>query len=267
MAKDDSSKPPPRRIDLAAKVRFLKGIRAGMSRGDAAAGSGFSAQAFYGVRRRDPIFEFAWLSALELSSVDERDARRAREMLDEASEGPIAGNNNRLLQRQKVRRGFSFDERRQQIFLDHFAGTADEDGAADAAGVSRQTVRALMRRNPEFAALRDEALQLAYALLEGEALRQRLAAQQRLRDNLEPKGEIAQEFERVMKLLARFDRRGGRVASREHRASPARAWSFEDSIKALDKALDSLGTRRAPFPRDPGESADGGGGESPGGDG
>jgi transposase len=194
---------------------------------------------------------------MELSAVDKRDSRRAAAMLEERREkGRIAGNNNRLLQLHAPRRGFTFDERRQQIFLDFFAGTADEDAAADAAGVSRQTVRALIRRNPEFAALREEALQHAYALLEGEAVRQRLAVAQRLRDNLEPTGDpstgsgqgLAQEFERVMKLLARYDRKDGRVASREHKASPTRVWSFEDSIKALDKALDSLGARRAPFP-------------------
>jgi len=74
---------------------------------------------------------------------------------------------------------------------------------------------------------------------------------------------MAEEFERVMKLLARYDRKGGRIGSREHRPSASRAWSFEDAIKALDKALDSLGARRAPFP--PGllqdKSGDGGGGD------
>lgn len=264
MAQDDSSKPPPRRIDLAAKMRFLRGLRAGQSRDDAAAGSGFSWRAFYSARRRDPIFEFAWLAALELSSVDERDARRAAEMLGEVeADGTIVGNNRRLFQLQKKRRGFSFDERRQQLFLDHFAGTADEDAAADAAGVARQTVRAHMLRNPEFAALRDEALHFAYARLEAEAVRQRLAAQQRLRDNLEPAGAVAQEFEQVMKLLARYDRKDGRIGSRTHTPSASRAWTFEQAIGALDKALDSLAIPRIPFRGGDGEGGGdaGGGGE------
>jgi hypothetical protein len=271
MAQNDSPKPPARRIDLAAKVRFLKGVRAGQSREDAAAGTGFCWKAFYQVRRRDPIYEFAWLMAMELCEMEKLEARRAADRLGAlAQDGTIEGQNRRLLQL-KPRKGFSFDERRRQIFLDYFAGTADEHAAAEAAGVAYATVRALVRRDPGFAALRDEALRMAYAVLEAEAVRQRLAAQQRLRDNLEPKGHpstgsgqgLAEEFERVMKLLARFDRGDGRVASREHAASPARAWSFEDSIKALDKALDSLGARRAPFP--PGlsedESGDGGGGD------
>jgi hypothetical protein len=269
MAQDDSNKPPPHRIDVAAKGRFLKRLRAGASRIEAAAGSGFSWGAFYQVRRRDPIFHFAWLAALELSAVDQRDARRAAAMLEaRRAGGRIAGNNKRLLQLHKARRGFTFDERRQQLFLDYFAGTADEDAAADAAGVARQTVRAHMRRNPEFAALRDEALRFAYARLEAEAVRQRLAAQQRLRDNLEPTGEVAREFERVMKLLARYDRKDGRIGSRRHAASAGRAVTFDEAIRALDKALDGLGIARIPFaPQDGGEGSDdeeasgGGGGE------
>ncbi|HYW16463.1 MAG TPA: hypothetical protein VE891_09970 [Allosphingosinicella sp.] len=271
MPQDDSPKAPPHRIDLEAKVRFLKGVRAGQARMDAAAGSGFGWQAFYQLRRRDPIYEFAWLAAMELSARDKADARRVAEQLRAlAEDGTIEGQNRRLLQL-KPNRGYRFDERRQQIFLDYFAGTADEHAAAEAAGVAYVTVRALIRRDPGFAALRDEALRMAYAVLEAESVRQRLAAQERLRDNLEPKGEMAQEFERVMKLLARYDRKGGGVASREHMASPSRAWSFEDAIKALDKALDSLGTRRAPFPPGlddgSGNGRDGNGGGDGGGDG
>ncbi|HEX8449931.1 MAG TPA: hypothetical protein VF652_10110 [Allosphingosinicella sp.] len=261
----DSDKRPPRRIDEAAKLRFLKGVRAGQARDDAAAGTGFGWHAFYQVRRRDPIYEFAWLAAMELSEMEKLEALRAAERLEAlAEDGIIGGQNRRLLQR-KPRRGFKFDERRQQIFLDHFAGTADEHAAAEAAGVAYVTVRAKVRSDPGFAALRDEALRMAYAVLEAEALRQRLEGQQKLRANLQPTGEIAEEFERVMKLLARYDRRDGRVASREHSASPSSAWSFEDSIKDLDRALDALGRRRAPFPPGLRDGENGSGGD--GGDG
>lgn len=265
---DSGGKRSRRLVDLAARERFLNGLRAGLSRNEAAAGTGFSWRAFYGVRRRDPVFRFAWLAALELSAVDERDARRAAERLAERrATGRIAPGNRRLLQLKGKRRGFSFDERRQQIFLDHFAGTADEDAAADAAGVSRQTVRAHMRRHPEFAALRDETLHLAYARLEAEAVRQRLAAQQRLRDNLEPKGEIAAEFERVMKLLVRYDRKSGRIGTRRHAASPGRVYTFEQALAALDKALDAFAIPRLPFRRGGEGGGEGGegGGESGGG--
>lgn len=257
---DSGGKKARRLVDLAARERFLKGIRAGMSRKDAAAGTGFCWGAFHGVRRRDPVFRFAWLAALELSAVDERDARRAAAKLEERrATGRIEPGNRRLLQLKK-RRGFSFDERRQQIFLDHFAGTADEDAAADAAGVSRQTVRAHMRRHPEFAALRDETLHFAYARLEAEAVRQRLAAQQRLRDNLEPRGEIAREFERVMTLLARYDRKSGGIGTRRHAASAGRVFTFEQAMAAIDKALDAFAIPRLPFRRDGEDGGEGGGG-------
>lgn len=251
MAKDDSRKAPPRRIDVAAKARFLAGLRAGETRAEAAAGSGFSWRAFYQVRRRDPIFEFGWLAALELCAVDERDSRRAAARLAERKAGgTIEPNNQRLLQC-KVRRGLKFTENRQQIFLDHFAGTADFEASAEAAGVSVQTVREHLRRNPGFAALRDEALQLAYPLLEAEAVRQRLAALQRLRDNLEPTGEMAQEYDRVMKLLDRHDRRDGRIAGREVRRGHQRGWTGDEVFAALDKRLRHLGIRRGLLPPPP----------------
>jgi hypothetical protein len=267
MAEGDSGKAPLRRIDVAAKARFLTALRAGASRAEAAAGSGFSWRAFYQVRRRDPVFHFAWLAALELCAVDERDARRAAARLAERKAGgAIQPNNKRLLQL-RVRRGFAFTERRQQIFLDHFAGTADERAAADAAGVSYKTVRAHYRRHSDFAALWDEALHVSYATLHAEALRQRLAAQQRLRDNLEPAGEMAQEFERVMQLLARYDRRNGTIGGRDPAPSASRAWTFEQAIGALDKALDALAIPRIPLPPEGGdeESSDGGGDEGGGG--
>ena len=245
---ESGGKAPRRRIDVAAKARFLAGLRAGETRAEAAAGSGFSWRAFYQVRRRDPIFRFGWLAALELCAVDERDARRAAARLAERkANGVIQPNNQRLLQR-KVRRGFKFTEKRQQAFLDHFAGTADAAASAEAAGVSYKTVRAHYRKDPEFAALHDECLRHCYPMLEAEAVRQRLAAQQRLRDNLEPTGEMALEFERVMKLLARFDRLESGMPGRPHRPAESRVATFEEAILALDKKLRAFGLRRGIVP-------------------
>ncbi|HYD38975.1 MAG TPA: hypothetical protein VEA60_15250 [Allosphingosinicella sp.] len=265
----DSDKPPRHRIDVAAKRRFLDALRAGASRAEAAAGSGFSWRAFYEVRRRDPVFEFAWRAALELSAVDERDARRAAKRLAERKAGGVIRPNNQRLLQLRSRRGFEFTEKRQQIFLDHFAGTADFEAAAEAAGVSTQTVRKHLRNDPGFAALRDEALRLSYPLLEGEAVRQRLAALKRLRDNLEPTGDpstgsgqdMAREFERVMKLLDRHDRRDGRIAGREVRRGRQRGWTGDEAFAALDKRLRHLGIRRGllPPPAEDGEDGARGG--------
>lgn len=252
MAGDDSKKAPRRRIDAEAKERFLKALRAGASRADAAAAGGFTWRGFHQARRRDPIFRFGWLAALELAAVHERDKRRSAERLAEREGAPIEPNNRRLLQL-RVRRGIEFTEERQQIFLDHFSGTADERAAADAAGISYKTVRAHYRRDSGFAALWDEALEVSYAVLHAEALRQRLAMQERLRDNLEPSGEISQEFERVMKLLARHDRRAAAGARSGPLPSASRAHSFEQAIALLDKALDAFAIPRLPLPPEPDE--------------
>jgi hypothetical protein len=157
----------------------------------------------------------------------------------------IAPQGNRPLQRRRMSWA-RFNEARQQIFLDHFAATADAGAAAAKAGVSIHTVHNHRRRNPEFAAAFQEALDHAVALLEAEAVRQRLEAQRRLSENLNPSGEIAAEFERLMKLLARWDRRGGGSGVRPRAPSPNRAWTFDEAIVALDKRLRSLGLRTPP---------------------
>ena len=186
------------------------------------------------------------------------DRRARRRAVRRAAEGHpsdrIAPKGGRLLQRQKMR-WVKFTEKRQQIYLDHFAGTADSEAAADAAGLTTHAVRAHARKHPEFEAAEAEALRHAYVRLEAEAVRQRLEAQRRLSENLEPTGEIAQEFERVMKLLARYDRRDGRIGRREVGRGSQRRWTFEEAIAALDRKLNALGIRRGllPPPEEAGE--------------
>ncbi|HEX8621168.1 MAG TPA: hypothetical protein VF718_04290, partial [Allosphingosinicella sp.] len=80
---------------------------------------------------------------------------------------------------------------------------------------------------------------------EAESVRQRLEAQRRLKENLLPAGELAQEFERVMKLLNRYDRRDGRIAAREVGHGRRQRWTFEQAIDLLDRKLDALGMPRA----------------------
>ncbi|HEV2746261.1 MAG TPA: hypothetical protein VGW34_03060 [Allosphingosinicella sp.] len=242
----DSERPQRRLIDQAAKARFLASLRAGASRAEAAKAAGFPLGSLYNVRARDCVFRLAWEWALELACIDERGGELSWRT---AAGGParIAPQGGRLLQRQRMR-WVKFTDKRQQIYLDHFAGTADCEAAAAAAGVSTATVRAHARKHPEFAAAETEALQIAYVALEAEAVRQRLEAQRRLRENLEPAGEMAQEFERVMKLLARYDRKDGRIAPREIGHGSRQLWSFADAIEALDNKLCALGVRRGILP-------------------
>jgi hypothetical protein len=229
------------RVDEAAKLRFVEAIRAGAPREEAAASAGFTATAFYYARERDPVFRRAWLWALELSGIDERSSRAA------ASEPApphtiIAPNANRRLQRRVVRRRL-FDDARKRIFLDNFAGTADAHAAAAAAGVGYSTVVQHRRKDPEFADAWDEALHVAYALLEAETLRQRLEAQQRFREAPCPTGEMTKEFDRALQLLARYRRPDGRLGMRETSRGRERRWSFDEAIHALDAKLRAMGVR------------------------
>ena len=146
-----------------------------------------------------------------------------------------------------------FDDCRKRIFLAHFAGTADAHAATSAAGVAYVTVTQHRRKDADFAAGWDEALAVAYASLEAEAVRQRLEAQRDLREGLCPTGEVSREFDKVMQLLARYDRRDGRIGIRERGAGALKRWTFEESMTLLDKKLRALGSRRLPPPAEPGE--------------
>jgi hypothetical protein len=251
MDESDSARPPRRLIDAEAKARFVAGLRLGAPIELAAEAAGFSVKGFFGVRCREPAFRLAWLWALELSAAEER-APPPWTGGGEEEDGQIriVPGRGRQLQRRKMR-CVRFTPTRQRIYLDHFAATADSQAAAAAAGVDVSTVDSHRRKHPEFAAAHDAALQQAYPKLEAEAVRQRLAAQQKLRDGLVPQGEMTQEFERVMKLLARWDRGRGRLGPREVRHGRQRRWTFEEAIVALDKRLRALGARRGLVPPEP----------------
>lgn len=242
MEQISDSQPRPRRVDQAAKLAFLDALRDGLPRDEAAAAAGFTATSFYNARDADPLFRRAWRWALELSAIDGR-ALRAEPHPDST----ITPTGGRALQRRHVRRRV-FDDRRKQIFLDRFAGSADAHEAAEAAGVSYSAVLAHFRKDADFAAAWEEALAIAYAQLEAEAVRQRLAAQGRFRGTLAPEGEVTKEFERVMQLLARYRRPDGRIALRSVGAGREQRWSFDDAIRALDKKLRALGLRTGVTP-------------------
>lgn len=248
MGGDDSEQPTQRRIDGTAKAAFLAALRTGLKRDDAAAHAGFTATAFYYARRRDRVFDLACAWAMDLSAADERSARAAADPLAAIpGDVAIAPNSNRALQARPVRRPL-FDDRRKRIFLDHFAGTADAHAAAAAAGVAYVTVTQHRRKDAEFAVAWDEALAVAYAALEAEVVRQRLDAQRNFRDGLCPTGEIATEFERVMKLLARYDRGGGRIGLRQIGQGGEKRATFDEAIEWLDRKLEALGVRRNLLP-------------------
>ena len=241
----DDSRPGQRRIDAAAKATFLAGLRRGESREDAAFAAGFSLMGFYGARNRDPAFKADWTDALATSAAAERRVRAY------AGRGElrIASANRRIYQR-RWHRTVRFDAERQAVFLAHFAMTCDTTAAAAAAGVSESTVTYHCRNDPAFAEAYRQALPQGYAFLEAEIVRQRLAAQKKLRAAIEAAGdtvpprlarETAAEFDRIMKLLARWDRQPRRVDSRFKEGGRRQRWTFDQAIALLDRKLRALG--------------------------
>jgi hypothetical protein len=242
-------------IDAAAKVAMLAALREGRRLDSVAAAYGVTLQAFYSARRRDPLFAAAWRDAHALSAEAER--RGPVEVEGEAGdEVRIVPNNRRLLQRRKMRH-VRFDSRRKGIFLVHFADSCDLLAAAAAAGVCERTVYNHLHSDPAFAEAFPAALGEAYHWLEAEAVRRRLEAQGRLRAAFEeaeaagtplPLAEAGVEFDRAMKLLARWDRRDGRLGRREVGHGRQRRWTFDEAIVALDKRMRDLGLRRGVTP-------------------
>jgi hypothetical protein len=229
------------RIDGAAKAAFLAAVRRGVPLEAAAAEAGASLQGLYGARQRDRAFAAEWVEALAQSAEEER-AGVCPHCGSAVGEEKVAPNNRRRLQKRRIRK-LRFDARRKERFLAHFASSCDVEAAARAVGVDATTVFKHRRKDPAFAAAFDEALAQGYARLEAEALRQRLEAQKRMRRALDdgvPSGEIAAEFERVLKLLQRWDRKCERPGVRAVARSRKPALSFEESLALLERKLRNL---------------------------
>ena len=268
--KSDSQK-PLRRIDAAAKAMFVTALRRGEAREDAAPAAGFSLMGFYGARARDHTFKAAWTEALAASAAAERRvlAYAGRGERAERGEVRIASANRRIYQRRR-RRNVRFDAQAQAAFLTSFAATCDTTASAEAAGVSESTVTLHCRNDPAFAAAYAQALAEGYAHLEVEAVRLQLAAQKRLRAAVDA-GAAARpersrgacpacgraadedaEFDRIMKLLARHDRKPRRAERGFKPGGRRQRWTFEEAIMLLDKKLRAMGVRRTGPPAEDG---------------
>ncbi|HYI40345.1 MAG TPA: hypothetical protein VE053_08510 [Allosphingosinicella sp.] len=234
-------------IDAGAKVAMLAALREGRRLDSVAAGYGVTLQAFYSARRRDPLFAAAWADAHALSAEAERRAPVAA--VEAVDDRAIVPNNRRAMQRRRMR-NVRFDAGRKGIFLAAFARSCDLLAAAAAAGVCERTVYNHLRSDPAFAEAFQAALEDGYRQLEAEAARQRLEAQGRIRAAIEaaeasgapiPSAEAGVEFDRTMKLLARWSRRDGRLGRRQVSPGPLRAWTFDEAMAALEKRMRALG--------------------------
>jgi hypothetical protein len=214
---------PERRVDALAMGQFIQALRRGATVEAAAKAAGFHVRSFYRKRDADPDFAAAWQEALELS-----DAPKL-----------VKPGNNRRLQMRRTRR-LRFTEAKKETFLAHFAGTADLAASAEAAGVCVDTVRNHRNKDCEFDARCAMALEQSYRTLEEEAVRERLAAQQKLKEGILPAGQAAEEFERQMKLLAQWRRRDGTLGPRGRAKASQQSWNFDDAIAALEKRLAAL---------------------------
>lgn len=227
---------PGRRLDGLAMGQFVQAVRRGASVEAAAEAAGFALSTFYRRRRKDPEFAAIWAEAMEAS-----DAPRL-----------IRPGNGRRLQLRKTRK-LRFTAAKKDVFLAHFAGTCDLAAAAEAAGVSVDTVRNHRRKDPEFNADCDCALEQGYKHLEEEAVRERLAAQEGLKAGIAPAGEAATEFDRQMKLLSQWRRRNGRLGPMARSREVLKIWSFDEAMTLLQKRLKALKIPISPPPKREGE--------------
>jgi hypothetical protein len=266
---------PRGRVTAAAKAAVVDALAGGGRLRDVAAAHGVTTQALYKARKRDPVFDAGWRAAHAASAEAERRARREAgvdapqavlgslvaegrwapdQVRGDRREGEerIVSNNRRVLQRRKLRH-VRFDTRRRAVFLTHFRWSCDAVAAAEAAGVCERTVYYHLQRDGAFAGEFQAALEESYVLLEAETVRRRIEAQAQLRAAIEayeagqgpfPSAATESEFERTMKLLARWDRRhDGRLGMQVKRPSASRRWTFEEAIALLDRNLRALGVR------------------------
>lgn len=255
MSIEGDSKAKRPRITDAAKAAFIDAVCGGATVAYAAAAAGHSLPGFRRLARREAAFRAGWDAARKAATAAMAAARARR---DEApGDVRVTSNNQRVFQRRTMAH-VRFDEGRQALFLKHFAANCDAGAAAAAAGVAQSTVLLRRHKDAAFRAAFDEALEQGYALLGAEALRQRLAAQAQLRAAMAraqdvapaaaPGEDLAGEFERTMKLLARWDRKNEPPGIRSISHGRQKAASFDEAIELLDRKLVALGIRRGLIP-------------------
>lgn len=249
----DSSVGRGGRIDAGVKAAFLAAVAGGATLEDAARAAGASLGGLYRARRRDPGFRRDWEETRQGARIAARHAvtaeRAERRRMSRcpacreaaARQVVVAGNQRRVQLRALGHVRFTAE--RQEVYLGHLANTADHTAASAAAGVHPSTVWQYRRRVPEFEARWQQTLETAYAALEAEAVRQRLAMAARMRDAPVPSGANDLEFERVLKLLAHWRRKDGSIGPRATSRDRGRRYTFEESFGALVGKLEALGYR------------------------
>lgn len=217
--------PRPDPLTPEVQAAFLAALRDGAGVAGAAASVGVGLGTLYRRRRRDPLFDLAWSSAAELSSPwrwEEAAGRRAR----------AAGAVRRL----------RFGERRRSAFLAALERCCNLVEAAALTGVSPSTVRRHLKSDPGFAGACAAALGRGFESLTAEWEARPAAVAGRLRARLEPRGEIKGDFDRLMRLLARYERPDGTIGTRRVRFLRKRQpMSFEEAILLVARKMRWMG--------------------------
>ncbi len=160
----------------------------------------------------------------------------------------ISGGGQRLVQRRATRRD-GWTKARRATFLDGLAATCNVARSAASAGMNRRGAYDLRRRDPGFAALWDEAIQLGYARLETELLEHALGET----GDGEPAGGIVlgenPDGARAEPAPARFDPDMAvkilkmRHAVRRKGGTPGRVATIEEVDAVLFKRIAAIARR------------------------
>ena len=197
----------------ASQAAFLSALREGALVAAAARGVGVAVSTLYWRRKRDPLFASAWDMAARLS----------------------AGAPGRRLR---------FGAGRRRRFLAAFEGSCNMLWACEEAGVHPATVYRHIGRDGGFERDCRRALARGYHYLEGELAAERAARARRwARYDIVPTGEVTQDFDEGMKLLARWERPDGSIGPRRVGYGRMKSWSFEEAIALLAKRLRAMEPR------------------------
>jgi hypothetical protein len=217
-------------VTALAMGEYVERLSRGENHREAALGAGYSRNAFFRLRKRDPEFAAACDEAVSRSS-----GKRF-----------IHGTRKRNLQLRRNRRTL-FTTERQDVFLSHFAITGNREEAAAQAGVCVGTIDRHRRENPDFERRFRVVLDQVYEKLEADLVAARVAAQRRALE-LEPTAESGVEFDRALKMLQRWDRNRERHGRAGGDRPVAFRWDFAEALTLLEKKLRNMGIEILPLP-------------------
>ena len=234
-------------VSAEQQVRFLLGIRNGMTVKAAARWAPVGTTAIYWLRRTDAGFADLWREAFAGARADAAAVRAQERAAGDMAQGTRVAAHGASPPKRRRRHAIEFTPERRQVFLDHFAESCNMAAAAAAAGVTVRAVRKTLAEDEAFSDGFDVATVVGYKALEADTLHQ---AQMAYR--LSPDGDPGaadgpggrQTFERSLQLLHQYRRHDGTIGRRPSRRNLKSA-SREELIAQIVAGLKMLKQRRA----------------------